>query len=75
MTTSKPNIRESLVELLNEALASAGDIIEQLVECEDCHVSLDVFFNQGAESIMLSRLSGEFTVEVFRVEKIGEETN
>ena len=40
-----------------------GDVLEQLA-CLGCIVSLEVWHNDGAESILLHRLNGEFELEV-----------
>ena len=51
-----------------------GDIIEQLTN-HGCIVSLEIWFNEGSESMTLHRLNGEFNLEIGRYQSLTETTD
>lgn len=66
-------ISKEAVEIAAQAhslIGQLGDAIEALVTREGCSVSLDVYFNEGSESMTLHQLNGEFLLRVFRTEEI-----
>lgn len=54
-------------DLAHELVNRLGDVIERLVTKYGCQVALDVYFNEGTESMLHHQLNGEFGLTVAKV--------
>lgn len=57
-------------QLAHSLIDQLGEVIERLVNDHGCQVAMDVYFNEGTESMLLHQLSGEFALTVAKVEEI-----
>lgn len=57
-------------DLAHQLLNQLGDVIAHLVNKHGCQVSMEVYFNEGSESMLHYQLSGEFAMTIAKVEEI-----